>query len=217
MKTHSEKEDITINQRIKLLYEYMNYKSISSFAADIKTPRTTVEAIINMRNPPKLNLILKICDRFPLINLEWLLLGKGDIFKPVKNENEILFNGVPFFEQFPHLLASISKADKNTKGFIHIPGLHCDNFLNVQGYSLKPVINVGNIIGINELKNWNELDPENIYFVITQQGNKMLKYIRVDSKDNDILLCSGNDEKEISIKKDNVKKIYHVVTNIIRM
>ncbi|MDL2245497.1 helix-turn-helix domain-containing protein [Parabacteroides sp. OttesenSCG-928-J18] len=54
--------------------EKLNY---SRFAEEINIQRAAMSHIINGRNNPSLDVITKILQRFPEINTDWLLFGKG--------------------------------------------------------------------------------------------------------------------------------------------
>ena len=65
-------------ERIKLL---MDHKSLtaSQFADSMEVPRAIVSHILSGRNKPSLDVILKIAGAYPDVNLEWLLLGSGEM------------------------------------------------------------------------------------------------------------------------------------------
>lgn len=51
----------------------------SSFAESIGIQRSALSHILNGRNKPSLDVIMKIHQTYPYINLDWLLYGKGEI------------------------------------------------------------------------------------------------------------------------------------------
>ncbi len=51
----------------------------SRFADKIGVPRSTISHIISGRNKPSLELISKIAEKYPDINLDWLIKGKGSM------------------------------------------------------------------------------------------------------------------------------------------
>ncbi|MDH6311804.1 transcriptional regulator with XRE-family HTH domain [Parabacteroides sp. PFB2-10] len=55
--------------------------SYSRFAEEIGIQRAAMSHIINGRNNPSLDVITKILQRFPEINTDWLLFGKGRMFE----------------------------------------------------------------------------------------------------------------------------------------
>jgi len=54
----------------------------AKFAEEIGVQRSSISHILSGRNNPSLELIQKILQRFNYINAEWLILGKGEMFKP---------------------------------------------------------------------------------------------------------------------------------------
>jgi transcriptional regulator with XRE-family HTH domain len=49
------------------------------FADEIGVQRSGISHILSGRNQPSYDFIIKIVRRYPEINLEWLVLGKGEI------------------------------------------------------------------------------------------------------------------------------------------
>lgn len=75
-----------VNERIKL---FMERKSLSSAEvsdkADIQT--STFSHFLNGRNKPSLDVITKIHQAYPELNLFWILYGTGEMFASVLEES----------------------------------------------------------------------------------------------------------------------------------
>lgn len=56
----------------------LNNLNASEFADKVNVQRSGLSHIFSGRNKPSLDLILKIVEKFPDVNLEWLLMGKGE-------------------------------------------------------------------------------------------------------------------------------------------
>ncbi|HNW99496.1 MAG TPA: helix-turn-helix transcriptional regulator [Bacteroidales bacterium] len=69
-----------MNERIQLILKTKNI-SASKFADEIGVQRSSISHIISGRNNPSLDFIQKIIKRFPDINYDWLIFGKGSIYK----------------------------------------------------------------------------------------------------------------------------------------
>ncbi|MBN1596931.1 MAG: helix-turn-helix transcriptional regulator [Bacteroidales bacterium] len=67
------------NQLIKILET--EGLSPAKFADEIGVQRSSISHILSGRNKPSYDFIMKIVERFPGINTEWLLTGYGSIFK----------------------------------------------------------------------------------------------------------------------------------------
>jgi transcriptional regulator with XRE-family HTH domain len=69
-----------MQDRISKLLTHFGYTA-TRFADEIGVQRSGISHILSGRNHPSYDFILKIMKRFPEINLEWLVLGKGDMLK----------------------------------------------------------------------------------------------------------------------------------------
>lgn len=69
-----------MNERVQLILKTKNI-SASRFADEIGVQRSSISHIISGRNKPSLDLVHKIIKRFPDINSEWIISGKGSMYK----------------------------------------------------------------------------------------------------------------------------------------
>jgi transcriptional regulator with XRE-family HTH domain len=83
-------ENSEIKDRILKLLNTENMSS-AKFADLIGVQRSNISHILSGRNNPGLDFLQKVMHRFPLLNSEWLLLGKGEMFKQTK-QAELNFN-----------------------------------------------------------------------------------------------------------------------------
>ncbi|MCX7953624.1 MAG: helix-turn-helix domain-containing protein [Bacteroidales bacterium] len=73
--------------------------TLKDFVEKVGIQRSTLSHIITGRNNPSLELLIKILKTFPDINVEWLLLGVGSMFKNnVSTISEETFN-LPILEK----------------------------------------------------------------------------------------------------------------------
>jgi transcriptional regulator with XRE-family HTH domain len=70
--------------RLETLFEYYGITA-SGFADKIGVQRSSLSHLLSGRNKPSLDLILKIVQTFPEIDLYWILNGKGNF---PKTENQ---------------------------------------------------------------------------------------------------------------------------------
>ena len=77
-----------------------------AFADEIGVQRSSLSHILNGRNNPSLDFVIKTKNRFPGLNLSWLLLGKGDMYLTDKQgivNEKILINTSPsIFSALPN-------------------------------------------------------------------------------------------------------------------
>ncbi|CAM1368899.1 helix-turn-helix domain-containing protein [Tenacibaculum xiamenense] len=67
-------------ERIKEVIRYYGLTS-STFADSISVPKSSISHLMSGRNKPSLDFVLKIIDKFPEVDLYWLLNGEGDFPK----------------------------------------------------------------------------------------------------------------------------------------
>ena len=56
-------------------------KSSSQFAVEIGVQPSGISHIISGRNKPSLDFILKMLEKYPFLSTDWLLFGKGDMYR----------------------------------------------------------------------------------------------------------------------------------------
>lgn len=75
-------------KRLETIFDYYGLTA-SSFADKINVQRSSISHLLSGRNKPSLDFILKVMERFPEVELLWLLNGKGNF---PKGENPISEN-----------------------------------------------------------------------------------------------------------------------------
>ena len=65
-----------LNSRVQKIINYSEL-SLSEFADEIGVQRSNISHVLSGRNKPSLDFLMKIKDRFPEIQWEWLIEGKG--------------------------------------------------------------------------------------------------------------------------------------------
>lgn len=66
-----------IIDRVKQVIEHYGV-SVSVFADEIGVQRSSMSHLLNGRNKPSLDFVMKLVDSYPEVNLYWLLKGEGD-------------------------------------------------------------------------------------------------------------------------------------------
>lgn len=67
-------------KRLETIFDYYGLTA-SSFADKINVQRSSISHLLSGRNKPSLDFILKVIERFPDVELLWLLNGKGNFPK----------------------------------------------------------------------------------------------------------------------------------------
>ncbi len=83
---------MNISDRIKILIEELGLDS-KTFATILKINPSSISHLTSGRNKPSFDFLRQVAKEFPQVNIDWLLTGKGEIFKNktnnyVKQENE---------------------------------------------------------------------------------------------------------------------------------
>lgn len=66
-----------IISRIERVIEHLEL-SVSAFADAIGVQRSSMSHLLNGRNKPSLDFVMKLVDTYPEVKLDWLLKGKGN-------------------------------------------------------------------------------------------------------------------------------------------
>lgn len=78
----------TLSERLKKVAETYNM-SIAEFSRSLEIPAATMHGYINEDREPKLSFFQVFTDKFPDINIQWLISGNGNIFTQKEYIQEI--------------------------------------------------------------------------------------------------------------------------------
>ncbi|PXV62686.1 phage repressor protein C with HTH and peptisase S24 domain [Dysgonomonas alginatilytica] len=92
----------SINERIKKIVEQSS-KSVRAYAEFSNIAQTTLNDCIKGSTEPKFGLIDKIITAEPNINIDWLLTGRGEMYR---QENKVANLTLTIDEQEPHFVNS---------------------------------------------------------------------------------------------------------------
>lgn len=73
---------MNLNERISKIIEYSELTS-SEFADSIEVQRSSISHITSGRNKPSLDFLIKVKDKFPELEWEWLITGRGEMKKEI--------------------------------------------------------------------------------------------------------------------------------------
>ena len=73
-------------ERLEIILQYYEL-SAAAFAEEIGVQRSSISHLLGGRNKPSLDFVLKVVQRFPEVNLYWLLNGRGSF--PEKAHKEV--------------------------------------------------------------------------------------------------------------------------------
>ena len=93
-----------MKDRIFLLIETKNLTP-GKFADEIGVERSTMSHIKSDRSKPSLDMAQKVLECYPEVSAEWLILGRGPMFKQTNDSREL--------DLFSHMGINDSKSDVN--------------------------------------------------------------------------------------------------------
>ncbi len=76
---------MNLNERILKIISYSEL-SASEFADEIDVQRSNISHITSGRNKPSLDFLIKIKERFPELQWNWLIMGEGEMIKNIEEE-----------------------------------------------------------------------------------------------------------------------------------
>ncbi len=73
---------------VKRLEEILDYYNLTAaaFAEEIAFNRSTISHLLSGRNKPSLEFVMKLLQKFPEVEMNWLLYGKGSFPSTSKNQ-----------------------------------------------------------------------------------------------------------------------------------
>ena len=81
-------------ERIEALMKALNV-SARQFASEIHVQPGTISNMMSGRNNPSLDVMKRIMERYPTLNPEWLIAGRGEIWRTVPGYEAELFDKLP--------------------------------------------------------------------------------------------------------------------------
>jgi transcriptional regulator with XRE-family HTH domain len=178
--------------RILLVLKTQNLTS-SQFADEIGVQRSSISHILSGRNNPSLEFVTKILKRFPDINSEWILFGKGSMYRESESSLKNKLDKKPIVQAD---LFSYEESEQVEMPAINQAILNDDEFYENHIDKNTPI----NPVHISE----NVLFNQNILQEKTDEKNK--KTERNESIESEIKKCE-TEEPEIKKKKKEIEKI----------
>ena len=194
------------------LLDFVSYTKLSKrkFQEKIGVSNSYIQNISESIGADVMN---RISIQFPELNTYWLLTGEGGMIqeKSTHEFNKTTHSGVPYYEDLPVSAGQfeVLLQEANPTGYIDIPGLRAQALFPVVGCSMKPEINPGDVVGVESINNWDMIDPDKIYMIITND-DRMIKHLEIDDDDPEVLWCVSPNYKRFRISKCNIKAIYRI-------
>jgi len=168
--------------------------------------------INNSRGGVSSSTLEKILITYPNISLDWLVCGKGSMFKdePIKSYT----TGIPYFDVDFEMGFDLMVNDQTTTPEYNIdfaPYNKCTCWCNARGNSMYPTIASGDIIALKEIKDISFLVSDEIYAIVTKNDMRTIKRLRDCGDEYALVPDNKQDYSEQRIKKDMIAKVYQVM------
>ena len=95
------------------LFEFLKSenKSSAQFAEEIGVQPSGISHILSGRNNPSLDFVLKMLEKYQFLSTDWLLFGKGTMYKDPKMQS--LFDDTDIFDRKPDAKDYSNAADSH--------------------------------------------------------------------------------------------------------
>lgn len=134
------------------------------------------------------DMIAKIAESFPELNIDWLITGKGNMLKKetdqlvkINAEGDEL-KGVPYYENVEATCGIISQFNdypETPTFFINYEHFNdCTAYIPVVGDSMYPQYCAGEIVAVKRIFNLDIIQWGEAYFVVTNENSNSLKTIK---------------------------------------
>jgi len=101
---------------------------------------------------------------------------------------------------------------ERVNGYISLPNFReCIAFLYIRGDSMYPMLKAGDLIGLIPVQDTGIIQFGNVYLIITNDNQRMVKSIRRGEEDMEIILRSKNKEyDDILLPVNKIRKLFMV-------
>lgn len=186
---------MTNRKKLEQLIDHFADGDITVFAETLQVPRSTVTTWL-FRGAITAKGCERILDAFPIVSREWLIHDGPAMLTAHKPTIEIdRSNAVPFYEELNGTcgVAEQFEHPEFATDYIHIPGVRALAALPAKGDSMEPTIMDGDTVLVADAMPVSNYSRDNIYLVITTEGQRMFKRLEEDSTSKrHILAVSDN-------------------------
>lgn len=182
----------------KRLMQFIKYLGMTTRAFEIKCGMSNgyIRSMRKGLGDDKLNNVLTM---FPQLRRDWLLFGEGEMLytdvPALPALQEVNTYDIRYWEDVSATGGSmefLENPDEHEVKMINVPRFaDCTDAVNIYGDSMYPVYKSGEIILI---KPWQEsfIDYGCCYLIVTQNGNRMVKYLKRSDNPGKVLCVSEN-------------------------
>lgn len=214
---------MSVKERIKIFVEYQKL-TVSAFEKSINASNGYVNSISKSIGLDKIELIL---ENYPKLNIEWLLTGKGSMLKSEVNsrlshnilEKSVDNQGIPLIPidaMAGFGTGSMQIMEFDTQKYVvpEFAELKADYIIRVQGNSMTPTYNSGDLVACKKLVlsdiffQWNK-----VYLLDTEQG-ALIKRVKKASNNHIMIVSDNTDYEPVELHLSKIHAIAIVLGTI---
>ena len=212
------------NERIKKIREMFFSDQNMLFAKALGISRQYANNLVTDGTSVGDGMMDLILERVPTINPVWLKMGEGEMLKSQKTDalasfslSEFKQRGYSPFYSEQRIAAGqydlqLIGQNEEPESWIKIPGIAVDAWFPIIGFSMEPKIYAGDIIGVVTVHNWERIDPDKIYMVVTIY-DRIIKHLEFDESEPEYIwaISENQNTKKFRLHISEIKAIYRVV------
>jgi DNA-binding XRE family transcriptional regulator len=135
--------------------------------------------------------------------------------KLASNVQETIHAGVPVYDVQATAgdgMKFAGELPEKILGYIHLPAFaKCVAFVFNRGDSMYPKLKAGDMIGLIPVSDMDIIEYGQVFLIVTQDDQRLVKYIRRGNDDEHLILRSENEKyDDINIHKSKILKLYKV-------
>ena len=199
------------------LIEYLDFKGISKsdFGRAIGVSSAYVTSIRKSIDDEK---VLRILEKYPDLNRDWLLYGEGEMLKsgqpvPVRSYTRgVPYYNVDFLGGFDVILNDQTLNPEFLIDFETYNRATC--WCNITGHSMEPEITSGDIIALKEIHDPSFLPLGEVYAIVTTNGLRTIKRLGPSPDPDKYSLVPANKSPEYGVQeipKAMIARVYEVL------
>ena len=208
--------DKNFSERLLQLIHESGYRNAHSFSIKLgyKHSEKINRLLRNSINKPSYDILLQIAKAFPRCNLNWLIAGRGDIWKDSKLAKNEHNDDIPLYDIVATAGNAIAFWENEENIMDYIPrklGMRdCHLAIHVHGESMYPIYMPGDVVLLREIFDYQFVNYGQVYVVITEE-HRLLKYVYKGKNEEHLILRSENQHfEEIEVHKNKIIKLLQV-------
>ena len=217
-------EQSAVKGRLLTFINYLNI-SVLSFERSCGMPNATIQNMRVSIAPDKLE---AIANAYPQLNIEWLMVGRGEMLNAQKTDEEVFLSGMASNKEHSATLplvpidavagyngwdeAGVTLADCPQYSVPDFIAVKAEFLIRVSGSSMYPKYSSGDILACRKIQEIRFIQWGKIYVIDSSQGMMVKRLFEIDD-DKDNVLCKSDNPNypPFVLPKDDIRSLSIVV------